>query len=77
MADDASATLLDIGLNATSEVIDGEPKRVLLEAAKQWPADCVFLGATGLHGLQRLMLGSVSSAVTAHAPCTVEVVRPS
>jgi len=75
MADDAAEQLRAARLSATCTIAVGEPKRVLLEAAEQWPADCVFLGATGLRGLRRLLLGSVSSAVSAHAPCTVEIVR--
>jgi nucleotide-binding universal stress UspA family protein len=63
-------------LRATSVIIHGQPKQALLESARQWDADAIFVGATGLTGLRRLLIGSVSSAVTAHAPCTVEVVRP-
>jgi nucleotide-binding universal stress UspA family protein len=62
-------------LIATGSIAHGEPKRVLIESARDWAADCIFLGATGLSGLRRLLIGSVSSAVTAHAGCSVEVVR--
>lgn len=75
MAEDAADQLRKAGLKTTCSIAEGEPKRILIETAMQWRADCVFLGATGLRGLGRLLLGSVSSAVTAHAPCTVEVVR--
>jgi nitroimidazol reductase NimA-like FMN-containing flavoprotein (pyridoxamine 5'-phosphate oxidase superfamily) len=36
---------------------------VLLTEAEQWAADCVSVGTRGLNGLERLMLGSVSTAV--------------
>lgn len=77
MAEGAADQLRSAGLKTTCSLSKGEPKRILLDAAGQWRADCVFLGATGLRGLGRLLLGSVSSAVTAHAPCTVEVARSS
>ncbi len=76
MTESAAERLNAAELKATSFIAQGEPKRVLLDSARDWEADCIFLGATGLTGLRRLLIGSVSSAVTAHAPCTVEVVRP-
>jgi nucleotide-binding universal stress UspA family protein len=72
---EGAAEKLGAYLKTTCSLSEGEPKRVLLEAAEQWSADCIFLGATGLRGLRRLLVGSVSCAVTAHAPCTVEIVR--
>jgi len=64
------------GLKASFVFEHGEASRVLLKAAEQWRADCVVMGATGLRGLRRMLLGSVSSSVAAHALCSVEVVRP-
>jgi nucleotide-binding universal stress UspA family protein len=69
------ARLRGAGLGATLEVRAGNPKRVLVEEAESWGADCVFVGAKGLRGVDRLLLGSVSSAVVAGAHCSVEVVR--
>lgn len=37
--------------------------------------DCIFLGAKGTRGIDRLLLGSVSSAVAARANSSVEIVR--
>jgi nucleotide-binding universal stress UspA family protein len=54
---------------------EGDPKRVLLEEAEAWAADCVFVGAKGLTRIERVLLGSVSAAVAARAECSVEVVR--
>ena len=64
------------GLKATVELRKGNPKHVLVEEAESWGADCVFIGAKGLRGVERLMMGSVSAAVAAHAHCSVEVTRP-
>jgi nucleotide-binding universal stress UspA family protein len=53
----------------------GDPKRVLVDEAERWGADCIFLGSRGLNRWERLLLGSVSTAVAARARCPVEVVR--
>jgi len=63
------------GLNVSSVITEGDPKRVLLDEAEQWEADCLFVGARGLSRVERFLLGSVSAAVAARAHCSVEVVR--
>lgn len=62
-------------LEVISETRDGYAKNVILDEAKKWGADLVVLGSHGYRGLQRFLLGSVSHAVTTHAPCSVEIVR--
>jgi nucleotide-binding universal stress UspA family protein len=54
---------------------DGDPKHVLLDEAEAWGADCIFVGAKGLSGVRRVLLGSVSATVASRATCSVEVVR--
>lgn len=76
MADAAAEKVRAAGLVASSLVTEGEPKQVLVREAEAWGADCIFVGARGLRGLERFLLGSVSSAVAARAHCSVEVVRP-
>jgi nucleotide-binding universal stress UspA family protein len=63
------------GLLASVELRMGNAKHVLVEEAEALGADCVFVGARGMRGAERLLLGSVSSAVAARAHCSVEVVR--
>lgn len=63
-------------LKVTSTVITGDPKRVLVEEAKRWSADSIFVGSAGFSNrFERFLLGSVSAAVAARAHCSVEVVR--
>lgn len=76
IVDGAADTLRRAGLNVSAEVIDGAPVPVLLDAARQWGADAIFLGARGHRFMERFLLGSVSSAIAAKAECSVEVVRP-
>jgi nucleotide-binding universal stress UspA family protein len=62
-------------LTANHDVLLGDPRRVILKVSRDWKADCIFLGSRGLNAVDRFLLGSVSSAVAARAPCSVEVVR--
>ena len=71
----AANRLRATGLAVSTLVTEGNPKQVLVNEAKRWKADCIFVGARGLRGIERFLLGSVSMAVTARAPCSVEVVR--
>lgn len=64
------------GLQAEVLIRRGDPTDQILEEAHTLGADCVFLGAKGTRGIDRLLLGSVSAAVSARANCSVEVVRP-
>ena len=56
-------------------VREGNPKVILVREAKRWKADCIFVGAKGLRGIERFLIGSVSLAVASRANCSVEVVR--
>jgi nucleotide-binding universal stress UspA family protein len=71
----AAERLQRAGLSVTAVVVDGDARHEVNAEAERWGADSVFVGARGLGAIDRLLLGSVSSAVVAHAPCAVEVVR--
>jgi nucleotide-binding universal stress UspA family protein len=70
-----SEKLQNVGLKISSETLRGNPSQRLLDAAVDWQADCIFLGARGLSGIERFLIGSVCSEVAVQANCTVEVVR--
>jgi nucleotide-binding universal stress UspA family protein len=63
------------GFKASEVVEDGDPKTQIVDHAAQWRADLIVLGSLGLKGLDRLLMGSVSAAVSSHAGCSVEIVR--
>lgn len=68
--------LRSVGLDAAVMIRRGNPKDEIVEEAQSWGANCVFVGAKGMRGVvDRLLMGSVSSAVSARAHCSVEVVR--
>jgi nucleotide-binding universal stress UspA family protein len=62
-------------VSVSKSLMTGDPKRVLIDEAERWGADCIFIGSRGLNRWERLLLGSVSTAVAARARCPVEVVR--
>lgn len=77
MAEGARVVLADSGLNASVEIREGDPRRVLIDEAQRWGADAIFIGSHGLAHLDETSgLGSVSRALVTDAACTVEVVRP-
>lgn len=75
MLESLAARVLGTGLKVSTFVRQGDPKRVLLDEAERWQADCIFVGARGLRRIERFLLGTVSAGVAAQAHCSVEVVR--
>jgi len=48
----------------------------ILEQVRAHGSDLLVVGSRGLSTAERLLLGSVSTALVTHAPCPVLVVRP-
>lgn len=67
--------LRDLGFNAEPSVLHGDPRAVIVDAAREWDADLIVMGAPAQKGVARFFLGGVAEAVMDHAPCPVEVVR--
>jgi nucleotide-binding universal stress UspA family protein len=75
-AESALAKLRNAGLDASLHLLAGNPKRLIVEEAEHWSADCIFVGANKFGSrVERFLLGATSSAVAARAHCSVEVVR--
>jgi nucleotide-binding universal stress UspA family protein len=62
-------------LRVSTATFEGSPKHLIVEEAERWNADLILLGSHGHGPVGRFLLGSVSQAVAAHAPCSVEIVR--
>jgi nucleotide-binding universal stress UspA family protein len=63
------------GVEVETHAQEGDPAQAIIEVAQEQNADLIVVGARGLTGLQRFLLGSVSSKLAHHAPCTVMIVR--
>lgn len=63
------------GIEVSMVVAEGHPARNIVEEAKVWRADFIFVGSRGLGPVGRFLLGSTASAVLRKAPCAVEIVR--
>jgi len=74
IAQERAGTLVAAGLNATSEVREGNVADKLIAAAAEAHADCIVIGSHGRTGLTRMFLGSVARAVLFNAPCSVLIV---
>jgi nucleotide-binding universal stress UspA family protein len=53
-----------------------DPRRRILELAKQHEADVIALGTHARHGLKRMLIGSTAEYVVRHAACDVLVLPP-
>lgn len=58
------------------DVRKGNPRDKIIEAAVEWMADKILIGAHGHDLCDRFVWGGVSKAVAVKAPCSVEIVRP-
>lgn len=67
--------LVDQGVEVTTHAREGDPADVIIDVAQEVGADLIIVGARGLSGLQRFLLGSVSSKLSHHSPISVMVVR--
>lgn len=63
------------GLDAYTTVQEGDPKNFIVEEAARLDVHCIFAGCNDHSIVDRLLLGTVSSALISRAPCAVEIVR--
>jgi len=65
------------GVSCRGEVIEasGSTVETIVDFAVREKADLIVMGTRGLGGLKKMVLGSVSSGVVSHAPCSVLIVR--
>jgi nucleotide-binding universal stress UspA family protein len=75
--DEVQTQLLDACPNVSTHLCEGKDvAQEICDEAKRQNADLILVGATGMSGIERYLLGSVSLKVVDHAPCSVWVARP-
>jgi nucleotide-binding universal stress UspA family protein len=70
-----AAEVEDEGVEVETHDRPGDAADVLIDVAREVDADMIVVGARGLAGIERFLLGSVSSKLAHHAPTDVLIVR--
>ncbi len=65
----------EFGIEVSSLLCEGEPPEVILNMAAERKADLIVLGTYGRKGLNRLLMGSVTSHVIVNSPVDVLVIK--
>jgi len=76
VAQEMAIRLTDIGLPAEADTRRGDAADEIVKAAADHKADLVITGSRCLHGMDRVILGSVARGVLLHADASVLIVRP-
>ena len=71
----AEARAAAAGVTYEAHLAYGNVAEAILETAVSWACDAIVLGSRGLTGFKRLMLGSISNAVTAKTLLPVLIVK--
>lgn len=75
-AEAMASRLSEHGIPADIEVRAGDAADEIVRAAAERHADLIVTGSRCLHGIDRLLLGSVARNVVQHAHASVLIVRP-
>jgi nucleotide-binding universal stress UspA family protein len=67
---------LAAGVKAEALVRDGEVYKVIIDVAKEYPADMIIMGSLGRTGMKRLLMGSTAERVLGHSSFPVLIVKP-
>lgn len=70
------ALLVEAGVEPKLLLAMGDPADEVIRAARDQGFDLIVVGHRGLSPVKAFLVGSVSSRIVSHAPCSVLVVRP-
>ena len=63
------------GIDTICHAVYGDPRREILNLSNEINADLIVLGTKGKSNLEKLLIGSVSSAVVSHGNRTTLIVK--
>jgi nucleotide-binding universal stress UspA family protein len=72
---EATAQTADRAIEVQSQVVFGNPARLIVEHASEVKADLIVMGNRGLSDLRGLLMGSVSHQVAQLAQCGVLLIK--
>lgn len=75
MTDDVAQLSNDLGVDVTTELIEGTPSKALQEYVTDSETDFVAMGTRGRSNIERHLLGSVTERIVRTAPVPVLTVR--
>ncbi|MGH7231674.1 MAG: universal stress protein [Nitrospiraceae bacterium] len=64
-----------VGYTVSEVVKAGHPSEKIIKVAERRKADLIIAGAKGLGAIARFFLGSVSTKLVQHSPCSVLIIR--
>jgi nucleotide-binding universal stress UspA family protein len=70
------ALLAEAGVEPKLLLAMGDPADEIVRTAREQGFDLIVVGHRGLSPVKAFLLGSVSTRIVSHAPCSVLVVRP-
>jgi len=73
--DQARTQLEKLPLEISEDLLEGPAAEAIIRVATTRKAELIIMGTRGRGTLKGLLLGSVSTKITNHAPCPVLVVR--
>ncbi|MBI5739566.1 MAG: universal stress protein [Nitrospirae bacterium] len=65
----------EFGIEVQSLLCEGDPPAVIVDIAREKQANLIVLGTYGRRGLNRLLMGSVTSQVIVNSPADVLVIK--
>ena len=72
---EASDAATHAGIKVFASVEEGRPADTILARALEYKVDLIVVGSRGIRGVERLLMGSVSSAIVSRSQCDVLVVK--
>jgi nucleotide-binding universal stress UspA family protein len=72
---EALNTAKDAGRKVSGSVEDGHPAEIILRLSESEDIDLIVLGRRGISGVERFLMGGVSSSVINHSKCDVLIVK--